>query len=141
MNKILVKLYVPAIEKKYDVFNCNCQKDKKSNKNNNNNIMIMNLDKKKKSNKKNFISLNDKENNNFNKQNILNSDTKINNCNNNVLIIKPHGGIANGWFIGTREQRNGRYYNAQNSDASTNIPIRSDSNHRILYSISIKHDD
>lgn len=61
--------------------------------------------------------------------------------NNNVLVIKPHGGIANGWFIGTREQRNGRYYNAQNSDASTNIPIRSDSNHRILYSISIKHDD
>ena len=72
--------------KKYDVFNCNCQKDKKSNKNNDNN-MIMNLDKKKKSNKKNLISLNDKENNNFNKQNILNSDTKINNFNNNGLII------------------------------------------------------
>jgi len=72
--------------KKYDVFNCNCQKDKKSNKNNDNN-MIMNLDKKKKSNKKNLISLNDKENNNFNKQNILNSETKINNFNNNGLII------------------------------------------------------
>ena len=59
--------------------------------------------------------------------------------NNSVLTIKPHGGIANGWFINTVRTRTlGVFFNAGNSNAESDIPIISDSTNQIQYTISIQ---
>ena len=55
------------------------------------------------------------------------------------LSIKPHGGIANGWFIDTNEtRRQGVFFRSDNSTASSEIPLISDNNKMILYSVSLQ---
>lgn len=59
--------------------------------------------------------------------------------NGSVLTLKPHGGVANGWFIDTAEtRRQGVFYRADNSDALSDIPIKSDDTNQILYTVSLK---
>jgi hypothetical protein len=59
--------------------------------------------------------------------------------NNSVLTIKPHGGIANGWFINTAVTRiQGVFFNAGNSNTASDIPIISDSTNQIQYTVSIQ---
>ena len=59
--------------------------------------------------------------------------------NGSVLTLKPHGGVANGWFIDTAEtRRQGVFYRADNSDALSDIPIESDDTNQILYTVSLK---
>ena len=59
--------------------------------------------------------------------------------NNSVLTIKPHGGIANGWFINTARTRVlGVFFNAGNSNAGSEIPIISDSTNQIQYTVSLQ---
>lgn len=56
-----------------------------------------------------------------------------------TLTIKPHGGIANGWFIDTTETRNrGVFYRSDNSDSKSDIPLISDDTKEIQYTISLK---
>ena len=55
------------------------------------------------------------------------------------LTIKPHGGIANGWFIDTAETRSrGMFFRSNNSDMSSPIPLVSDDIKRILYTVSLQ---
>ena len=59
--------------------------------------------------------------------------------NNSILTIKPHGGIANGWFINTAVTRiQGIFFNAGNSNTASDIPIISDSTNQIQYTVSIQ---
>ena len=59
--------------------------------------------------------------------------------NSNFLTLKPHGGVANGWFIDTAEtRRQGVFYGADNTDVSSDIPIKSDDTNQILYTVSLK---
>ena len=54
------------------------------------------------------------------------------------LSIKPHGGIANGWFIDTNEtRRQGVFYRSDNSTINSSIPLISDDVKQILYSVSL----
>lgn len=56
-----------------------------------------------------------------------------------TLTIKPHGGIANGWFIDTTETRNrGVFYRSDNSDSKSDIPLISDDIKEIQYAISLR---
>lgn len=58
---------------------------------------------------------------------------------NSVLTIKPHGGVANGWFIDTvKTRRLGLFFNAGNSNMESDIPIVSDSTNQIQYTISLQ---
>lgn len=58
---------------------------------------------------------------------------------NATLTIKPHGGIANGWFIDTAEtRRQGVFYRSDNSDSRSDIPLISDDTKEIQYTISLK---
>lgn len=55
-----------------------------------------------------------------------------------TLTIKPHGGIANGWFIDTAETRKkGVFYRSDNSDSRSDIPLISDDTKEIQYAISL----
>jgi hypothetical protein len=59
--------------------------------------------------------------------------------NNSVLTIKPHGGIVNGWFIDTVKTRIKRvFFNAANSNTTSEIPLISDSTNQIQYTISLQ---
>ena len=59
--------------------------------------------------------------------------------NGTTLTLKPHGGIANGWFINTAETRRQHvYFRADNTDVSSDIPIKSDDTNQILYTVSLK---
>ena len=59
--------------------------------------------------------------------------------NGTTLTLKPHGGIANGWFIDTAETRRQHvYFGAGNTDVSSDIPIKSDDTNQILYTVSLK---
>ena len=56
-----------------------------------------------------------------------------------TLTIKPHGGIANGWFIdGPEARRQGKFYGADNSTAESEIPLISDDTKEILYAVSLE---
>ena len=56
-----------------------------------------------------------------------------------TLTIKPHGGIANGWFIDVQEtRRQGVFYGANNSTAESEIPLISDDTKEILYTVSLE---
>ena len=55
-----------------------------------------------------------------------------------TLTIKPHGGIANGWFIDTAETRSrGVFYRSDNSNSESDIPLISDNIKEIQYTISL----
>lgn len=59
--------------------------------------------------------------------------------NGNTLIIKPHGGIANGWFIDTNETRRlNIFFNVNNIGIDSEIPLISDNNKPILYSVNLQ---
>ncbi len=56
-----------------------------------------------------------------------------------TLTIKPHGGIANGWFIDSAEARRQRvFFRADNSNSNSSIPLVSDDSKQILYSVSLQ---
>ena len=56
-----------------------------------------------------------------------------------TLTIKPHGGIANGWFIDTAETRSrGVFYRSDNSNSRSDIPLISDDTKEIQYTISLQ---
>lgn len=62
--------------------------------------------------------------------------------NGTTLTLKPHGGVANGWFIDTAEtRRQGVFYGADNADILSDIPIKSDDTNQILYTVSLKQDN
>ena len=55
-----------------------------------------------------------------------------------VLTIKPHGGIANGWYINTAiTQAQHKYFGASNSSMSSDIPLISSKENEILYTIGL----
>lgn len=57
---------------------------------------------------------------------------------NSMLTVKPHGGIANGWYIDTATTlSNNIYFNSHNSDISSDIPIISSKENDILYTIGL----
>lgn len=59
--------------------------------------------------------------------------------NGNTLTIKPHGGVANGWYIdgvSTRVQH--VFFNADNTNATSDIPLVSDNANSIQYTISLQ---
>lgn len=59
--------------------------------------------------------------------------------NGTTLTLKPHGGIANGWFINSAETRRQHvYFRTDNTDVSSDIPIKSDDMNQILYTVSLK---
>lgn len=56
-----------------------------------------------------------------------------------ALTIKPHGGFANGWYIDTETAKKNRvYYGVNNSDASSDIPIASNRENEIEYTVGLK---
>ena len=56
-----------------------------------------------------------------------------------TLTIKPHGGIANGWFIdGPEARRQNVFFDADNSTAESEIPLISDNAKEILYTVSLE---
>jgi hypothetical protein len=56
-----------------------------------------------------------------------------------TLTIKPHGGIANGWYINTAKARQqGSFFGPNNSDSGSDIPLISDTTKEILYTVSLQ---
>ena len=59
--------------------------------------------------------------------------------NGSTLTIKPHGGIANGWYINSAETRRMHIsFNVSNTDINSDIPLISDQGKKILYSVALE---
>ena len=56
-----------------------------------------------------------------------------------VLTLKPHGGVANGWFLDIAIARQQHIiYKADNTNIGTDIPLVSDRSNQILYTVSLQ---
>lgn len=56
-----------------------------------------------------------------------------------TLTLKPHGGLANGWYIDTAvAQSHHHYYGSHNTGADTDIPIISSKDNDILYTVGLQ---